>query len=173
MPVRAIWSPACLFSQRRTKLSCSAKLNNSLPFTQAGKLAAYLTFTQGRLVLLFLNNSSHMEVAQASPNVIYSDVWLHFIKWACHASLILYWMNQMFLSFFSWRWFSSDSFMTSVLPWHADSAQSQRQRQVLRPVGHDGSQVRPVTDCVGSPAATADDMASHRECRVLTLEHPA
>lgn len=60
---------------------------------------------------------------------------------------------------------------TTVLPRHADGAQGQRQRDVLRPVGHDGNEVGPITDRVGSPASTTDNVASYRKCRVFALEH--
>lgn len=62
---------------------------------------------------------------------------------------------------------------TSVLPWHADGTQSQRQRDVLRPVGNEGNEVRCATDCVGSPAATTNHMASHGKCWVIALDHSA
>lgn len=61
---------------------------------------------------------------------------------------------------------------TSVLPWHADATQSQGQRDVLRPVRHDKNEVGPITDHVGSPATWTNNMASHRKCWVITLNHP-
>lgn len=62
---------------------------------------------------------------------------------------------------------------TSVSPGHANGTQSERQWDILRPVGHDGREPGPVADGVGPPATTSDNTASHRKGWVFTLDYSA
>lgn len=60
--------------------------------------------------------------------------------------------------------------VTSVIPWHAHSSESQRHWDILRPAGHDGSQARPITDCMGPPTVTTHNVTSNWKHWVVTLD---
>lgn len=62
---------------------------------------------------------------------------------------------------------------TSVSPGHANGTQSERQWDILRPIGHDGREPGSIADSVGPPATTSDNTASHRKGWVFTLDYSA